>query len=88
MQSPGIGFFLSNRTIIAVAVVFEPSVISQVGRSVANAWGVYDLASRRVGSPGAAAWERGLRAAPTGAAEFQTFAGDLAGSAYITALLA
>ena len=51
------------------------------------AWGVYDLASRRVGSPGAAAWERGLRAAPKGADEFQAFARDLAGSAHITALL-
>ena len=51
------------------------------------AWGVYDLASRRVGSPGAAAWERGLCAAPKGADEFQAFARDLAGSAHITALL-
>ncbi len=64
---------------------------SQLGDRLGAVYGVYNLASRRVGRPAAAAdgddWQPGLFAPPDDAAGFAALALELAGSRYIGAVL-
>ena len=64
---------------------------SQRGDSLSVVYGVYNLASRCVGQPNAAAagddWQPGLFAPPDDAAGFEALALELAGSRYVVGAL-
>ncbi|MBP6788644.1 MAG: hypothetical protein KA170_13720 [Candidatus Promineofilum sp.] len=74
------------------AAVLRRAFHNRLGETLDAVYGVYNLASRRVGQPNTAAaadeWQPGLFAPPDDAAGFEALALELAASRYVAAALA